>query len=189
MDETTGRLSHLTRAAALTIALLAVSGCTDGTDPAAMTPTTSPSVPIAAPTPDASASIAAALAADEAALPMPSDQIAEWAAASVPQPGEGGAAASFHGWISRTNGPSTSTEYSSLPAGSYEVVLACRGDSALQADFSSTDGTAVASAQCTGGSLTIPLTTPSPGLKMSLTLPEGGTPTVWAASFTATPAT
>ncbi len=189
MDEMTRRLSHPTRAALLTIGILAVTGCTDGADPATTsTPPASPSRPAAAPTPDTSASIAAALAADEAALPMPSDRIAAWAAESVPQPGEGGAAAGFHGWISQTNGPRTSSEFSSLPTGTYEVVLACRGDSVLQADLATSDGNAVASALCTDERVAIPVATASAGLRLTLTLDENGAPTTWAASFTATPA-
>ncbi len=189
MDETIRRLGHPIRVTALMIGLIAMTGCTNGTIPDANLPTTSTSASQAAPTPDVSASIAAALAADEAALPMPVDRIAAWAEASVPQPGEGGAAASFHGWISQTNGPRTSSQFSTLPAGTYSVAFACRGDSDLQADLTDTDGTVLSSTSCTNGILTIPATTQTPGLRISLALDEDGAPTTWAASFTATPAT
>lgn len=189
MDEKTGRLAHRTRAALFAAGLLALTGCTSGATTAPSTPTASAPASATAPTPNASASIAAALAAEEAALPMPSDRIADWAATSVPQPGDGGALASFHGWTGQTNGPRTSSEFSSLPAGSYQVSFACRGDSVLQVDLSSSEGNAVASAICTDETFVIPVTTTSPGLKVALALSDDGAPTVWATSFVAAPGT
>lgn len=186
MDGTRERRNPLIVVAA--VGFVALTGCTGE---AAPSPAVSPDavVPSAAPTPGASASIEAALDADRAALPLSENRIGEWADAAVAATDEESIEAVFRGWISQTNGPSFVAEYSTLDSGSYEIVFACRGDSTLTVEYTTSDLTPVGTARCSDSTVATSVTTPSAGLRAQLRLDGDGSPTVWAASFRATPET
>ena len=76
-----------------------------------------------------------------------------------------------------------------LDPGSYEIVFACRGDSTLTVEYTTSDLTPVGTASCSDNTVTTSVATPSTGLRAQLRLDDGGAPTVWAAAFHATPET
>lgn len=162
--------------ALLTIGV-ALAGCT-GEAPDAETqpsPSTTPA-PASSPTPTAGAET------DEAMLPLPVDEIGDWAATAVPVPDTGTGAGPFSGWMSAHTSAHHRTDFRSLEPGTFQAQIACRGEGTITVSAGQIDAEASAGpVACTNETIAFDVVTTETGASILLDL--DGDPTVYAVSL------
>lgn len=175
--------THKTRSMIGVFALVGISlvGCTaQPTEVETPRPsaTVSPS-PSPTPTPDA--------AGDEALLPMPVEDIRDWATTAVPAStgGTGTGTGVLSGWLSQNTSAHHLTTFSSLAPGTYQGQIACRGAGTItlgagEVDSDPSSGPIV----CADGTTAFDVTIEQTG--MSVVLDLEGDPTVYALSLVRT---
>lgn len=164
----------LTIGALLTIGA-ALAGCTGApTDAETSAPPASAPTSTATPTPDAES--------DEALLPMPVDEIADWAETAVPASDTGPGAGTFSGWMSEHTSAHHVTDFSSVESGSFQGQIACRGEGAITLGAGDLDAEPSSDAiTCENATIAFDVTTTDTG--MSIVLDLEGAPTVYAVSL------
>ncbi|WP_382306587.1 hypothetical protein [Herbiconiux sp. UC225_62] len=170
-------------------ALVALSGCTttapsDADDRPTLSETRSPE-----PSPDPTA-VAEALAAEDAkSLPMPQDDIQDWAARTVPNSDSESYFAGFSGWLSEHSSPRLNNTVTTAPAGRYTVSIACLGGGPLGVSVQQLDQSEVGATlrPCDGTVQTIDIETASEGISTVLTNPLTSDPAVFAVTFETAP--
>ncbi|MGJ0389932.1 hypothetical protein [Microbacterium sp. CGR1] len=153
---------------------VALAGCTG--EPVA-SPTGSPSPSTPAPTPTQNAADA-----DEALLPMPVDEIRDWAETAVPNTGDNGPSPILSGWLSENTSAHHVTDLTTQAAGAYQAQLACRGDGILTLTAGELD--AEPSAEpivCANETIAFDITTAATGMQIVMDL--DGDPTIYALSL------
>lgn len=176
---------RITAVAACAAAALAVSGCTasgDGTAPSAgPTEIADPTA-----TPDPTAAAEAAAAADEALLPIPADDITDWAKKAVPGNEVEGYLGTFSGWISERSSPSQHSTFTSADPGQYVVTIACRGEGTLTISIRSVDDQPIGDGvACTNSTIAFERQSTGDGVGFRLT--GVGAPSIYAISFQRVP--
>lgn len=174
------RISGATIAAA---ALVTLTAC--AAEPEAPEVAESSSAP-AIPTPsvDPTAAAMAAAAADEKLLPLPVDEIGEWAKTAVPGVETEGHQSSYSGWLSEHSSPRLINTDRTIDAGTYQVQLACRGEGTITVSVHPLDtepDTGDEPIVCQNSTIAFDASTPAPGLVSEFTL--DGAPTIYALSF------
>jgi hypothetical protein len=148
-------------------AVVSLAGCTaTGVPEASATSET----PVATPTTTASPTAAAD---GSERLPLPVDDIDDWARETLPTAGDAGYVSGFSGWLSQETSPNRSVTAQSLPAGTYTVRMACAGRSVLTVTALGVDDAELASERvdCSaGGSRDFTVTTTSEGVSTALGL-------------------
>lgn len=160
---------------------VALAGCSDepsGSGEGSPSPSASASSPASTATPDASS--------DEALLPVPVDEIADWAKTAVPGPDADGYIFGFSGWMSENSSANDVTTFTSLAPGSYQAQFACRGDGTITLTTSELDEESPSEPiVCADETIAFDVTTARTGVRFELALE--GAPTVHALSLVATP--
>ena len=174
-------------AGAAVITLTGLGACTAqgaGDDGAGSTAAASSpaSPPAAEPTPDPTATARALAAEDATRLPMPQDDIAEWAARTVPPVGSDGYLTGYSGWLSEHSTPRTTSTFQPAPAGSYTLTIACLGGGPLAVSVQELDEQEVGALEhpCDGTVQTLEVVTASPGIRTVLANPVTADPAVYA---------
>lgn len=171
------------RAATIGLILMAgvaLAGCTgepSGSSTAAPSPSPSPSASASAltATPDAAA-------ADEALLPMPVDEIRDWAETAVPSADAEGSSPILSGWLSENTSAHQKTALQSQEAGAYQAQLACRGDGILTVAAGELDHEPSAEPiVCENETIAFDITTAATGMQIVMDLE--GAPTIYALSL------
>ncbi len=156
---------------------VALAGCT-GEAPDAETqpsPSSTPA-PSSTPTPTADAET------DEAMLPLPVDEIGDWAATAVPVPDTGTGAGPFSGWMSAHTSAHHRTDFRSLEPGTFQGQIACRGEGTITVSAGQIDAEASAGpVVCTNETVAFDVVTTEAGVSILLDLE--GDPTVYAVSL------
>ncbi|WP_312169231.1 hypothetical protein [Microbacterium sp.] len=175
----------------LATAAVLLVGCTSGGADAGGegSPTPSPSASVtltATPTPTPNPSVSA----EAAELPIPPDEITEWAKTAVPGSKDEAYAAGFSGWMSASSAAHHTTDLTSMEPGSYQAQLACRGDGTITliaGELTDEPGTPVTAAPgsaepiaCTNSTIAFDITTAETGMRIELDL--DGAPTIYAVS-------
>jgi hypothetical protein len=143
------------------------------------------------PSPSASTSSSAPTAtpdaeADEALLPVPVEDIADWAKTAVPGPDADGYVFGFSGWMSENSSAHDVTTFTSLAPGSYQAQLACRGDGTITLATSELDEEPISEPiVCANETIAFDVTTARTGVRFELALE--GAPTVNAVSLVEAP--
>ncbi|QLD12497.1 hypothetical protein [Microbacterium oleivorans] len=171
--------THKTRSMIGVFALVGISlvGCTAQPSEAE---TPRPSVSVSAsPTPTADA------AGDEELLPMPVEDIRDWATTAVPSSTSVTGTGVLSGWLSQNTSAHHLTTFSSLAPGSYQGQIACRGAGTVtlgagEVDSDPSSGPVV----CADGTTAFDVTIEQTG--MSVVLDLEGDPTVYALSLVRT---
>ncbi|MCM3778736.1 hypothetical protein [Microbacterium hydrocarbonoxydans] len=133
-------------------------------------PTTSTTSPDAAPDP-----------AVAEKLPIPVDDIADWAETAVPGSDTDGYVGSLSGWLSEPSSAHYRSQFSSLEPGTYQAQIACRGDGTISASVGDLDAEpSPQPTQCTNATIAFDIMTTSTGLKVDLDLQ--GEPSIFAVS-------
>lgn len=159
-------------------ATLAVVGCAPTTD-ADQEPSPSPT---ASPSASGSPDPAAEVAAEERMLPMPPDDIADWAETAVPSSDAPGYATGWSGWMSAHTAAHHTSEFRSLAPGTYQGQIACRGDGIISLSAGDRDAEpTMEPVVCTNGTIAFDVTTSTTGMTVELGLE--GDPTIYAVSF------
>lgn len=156
---------------------LAVSGCT------AEAPDAGPSAS-ASPTPERSAAPTPGpeVAAEERMLPMPPEDIAEWAETAVPSSDAAGYATAWSGWMSAHTSAHHTSEFRSLAPGTYQGQIACRGDGTISLSAGDLEvAPTMEPVVCTNATIAFDVTTTATGMQVDLGL--DGDPTIYAVSF------
>jgi hypothetical protein len=174
-------------------ALVAVSGCStsapgDASGLPSASATRSPN-PSPTPSPDPTA-VAEALAAEDAkSLPMPEEDIQDWAARTVPTIGAENYVTSSSGWLSEHSSPRLNNTYTNAPAGRYTVSIACLGGGPLGVSLQQLDQTEVGALlhPCDGSAQTVDIETASEGISTVLTNPLTAEPAVYAVALQTIP--
>ncbi|WP_424447201.1 hypothetical protein [Microbacterium arborescens] len=119
---------------------------------------------------------------DEEQLPMPVEDIRDWAGTAVPQSSNLTGTGILSGWLSQNTSAHHVTEFASLASGSYRAQIACRGAGTitLTAGQIGSDP-AIEPLTCANGTTAFDVTIEQTGL--SVTLDLEGDPTVYALSF------
>lgn len=160
----------------LAIAALSLVGCTDRTDE----PQAEPSSSTAAPTPTDTPVDAAR--SDEQKLPIPVDEISDWADTAVPRSTDTSGTGTLAGWLSENTSPRHVTTFSSLPPGSFQAQLACRGGGVITLTAAEADDPdAGEPVTCDDSTIAFDVTTEQTGMSVVLVL--SGDPTIYAVSF------
>lgn len=158
------------------VAGMALAGCTG--EPSG-SPTGSPSPPASTPAPTAGTDGAEA---DEALLPMPVDEIRDWAATAVPSAGTDGSSPILSGWLSEHTSAHHTTDLKSQEAGAYQAQLACRGDGILTLAAGELDEEPSAEPiVCENETIAFDITTAATGMQIVMDL--DGAPTIYALSL------
>ncbi|MCG7418182.1 MULTISPECIES: hypothetical protein [Microbacterium] len=162
-----------TIAGVLILAALGLAGCS-GETPAPNTPAPTVSTASATPTSDAQS--------DEASLPLPVDEISDWAETAVP-PSEGTALTGrLAGWLSQNTSPHQRNSFETLPAGTYQAQLACRGSGTITLSAGELDDdSATATTTCTNSTIAFDVSIAGTGMTIDLDL--DGDPTIYAISL------
>lgn len=161
----------------------AASGCTAGTSEAGSSASPSAS---ASPTPTEASEPTPGpeAAAEERQLPMPLEDIADWAASAVPGPDAAGYTAGWSGWMSEHTSAHHSSDLRSIAAGTYQGQIACRGEGTITLSAGDLDGSAAsAPVTCANSTIAFDVTTSATGLQVVLDLE--GAPTIYSVSFVA----
>lgn len=159
--------------------LVTLSGCVAGSE-VAEPPAPSPSS--ATPTPDPTAAAIAAAAADEKLLPMPVEDIRDWAEAAVPGTDTEGHQSTYSGWLSQNSSRHQTNTDHTIDAGTYQVQIACRGDGTLTVSVHPIDAEPEAEpVVCQNSTIAFDAATATPGLVSELSV--DGAPTIYALSF------
>ena len=139
------------------------------------------------PSPSASSSSATPTAApdaeaDEALLPVPVEDIADWAKTAVAGPDSDGYVFGFSGWMSENSSANDVTTFTSLAPGAYQAQLACRGDGIITLTTSELDEDSRSEPiVCANETIAFDVTTARTGVRFELALE--GAPTVHALSL------
>ncbi|WP_431796020.1 hypothetical protein [Microbacterium enclense] len=167
-----------TIAGVLTLAVLSLAACS-GETPTLDTP--SPTVSAVSPTPTPDAQSAAARS-DEAKLPLPAEGISDWAETAVP-PSEGTALTGrLSGWLSQNTSPHQRNSFATLPAGTYQAQLACRGMGTITMSAGELeDHSSTATTTCTDSTVAIDVSIAGTGMTIDLQLE--GDPSIYAVSL------
>ncbi len=162
------------------LAGVALAGCTAGpSDSASGSPSPSVTTPAPTPTPDAAK-------ADEALLPLPVDEISDWADTAVPGKDADGYSAGLSGWLSANTSAHQKSTLASQPAGVYQAQIACRGDGVLTVTAGDVDGDESAPAiVCENETVAFDIATSATGMQFVMDL--DGAPTIYALSLIALP--
>lgn len=153
----------------------------DGSGSPSPTASATPSM-TATPTPTPNPSVSA----EAAELPIPPDEIADWAKTAVPGSEEEAYATGFSGWMSASTAAHHRTDFRSIEPGSYQAQLACRGEGTITliagelTDESELDGAGEPIA-CTNSTIAFDVTTTGTGMRIDLDL--DGAPTIYAISL------
>lgn len=138
----------------------------------------SPSAPPSSPASTATANAEA----DEALLPVPVEEIADWAKNAVPGGDADGYVFGFSGWMSENSSANDVTTFTSLAPGSYQAQFACRGDGAITLTTSELDEEPISEPiVCTNETIAFDVTNARTGVRFELALE--GAPTVHAMSL------
>ncbi|WP_378144311.1 hypothetical protein ACFJGV_12655 [Cnuibacter sp. UC19_7] len=171
--------------AAMILAAGTLSSCVGSTDDtdvqtAAATP---PSDAETTPTPDPTAVAEQLAAAEEARLPIPADDIADWADGAVPASGSPGHQGTSSGWMSEHSAQQLVSTNTTLEPGSYQLQLACRGEGTITATVTTIDGASAGEGTaCSNATIAFDAVIPQAGLVT--TLQHDGDPTIYALSIT-----
>ena len=117
-------------------------------------------------------------------LPVPVDDIRDWAAETVPTGGDDGYVSGFSGWLSQQTSRNLSSFDRTLPAGSYTVTVACTGGSTLSVRMLAADESELAAVDLdcsTAPTQALEVTTPSEGAYTDLALDSA--PVNYAVAF------
>lgn len=157
---------------------VALAGCTgepSGSGEVSPSASASASSPSPTATPDAEA--------DEALLPVPVEEIADWAKSAVAGPDADGYVFGFSGWMSENSSANNVTTFTSLAPGAYQAQLACRGDSTITLTTSELDDEDSRSEpiMCANETIAFDVTNARTGVRFELALE--GAPTVHAVSL------
>lgn len=171
----------------LATAAVLLVGCTGGSADAGGEGSGSPS-PSASATPSLSATPASnpSASAEEAQLPIPPDEIADWAKDAVPGAEDDAYASGFSGWMSASTSAHHRTDLRSIEPGSYQGQLACRGDGTITltagglTDEPEVDG-ASAPISCANSTIAFDVVTTDTGMRIDLD--HDGAPTIYAVSL------
>lgn len=156
-------------------ATVGVVGCTSDTDDEYVE-SPAPTVSATA-VPDPGPDIAAA----EEKLPIPPDEIAEWASTAVPGPGTDGHVSSFSGWLSDATSAHYVSRFQSLEPGAYQAQIACRGEGTISAYGGELDAEpSPQPTECANATIAFDITTT--GVGMELVLDLEGDPSIYAVS-------
>lgn len=156
------------------VALAGCSGEPSAEGEGSPSPSASASSPTPTPTPDAEA--------DEALLPVPVEDIADWAKTAVPGPDADGYVFGFSGWMSENSSAHDVTSFTSLPPGSYQAQFACRGDGTITLATSELDEEPISEPiVCANETIAFDVTNARTGVRFELALE--GAPTVNAVSL------
>lgn len=163
------------------VAGIALAGCTGE-------PSASPSGPASgSPSPSASTpaptSTGDAAAADKALLPMPVEEIKDWAETAVPGADAEGAGPILSGWLSENTSPHHKTFLKSQEAGAYQAQLACRGDGTITLTAGELDEEQPSAEPivCDDETIAFDVTTAATGMQIVMDLE--GAPTIYALSL------
>jgi len=156
-------------------AMVGVVGCTPTAD-AERDASPAPSATTAA-TPDPTPDPAAA-----EKLPIPVDEIPDWAKTVVQGSDADGYVGSLSGWLSEPSSAHYRSQFSSHEPGTYQAQIACRGDGTISASGGDLDAEPPANpTQCTNATIAFDITTTSTGLKVDLDLQ--GDPSIFSVSL------
>lgn len=158
------------------VAGVALAGCTgEASGPASESPSPSASPPALTATPDAAK-------ADEALLPIPVDEIRDWADTAVPHTGAAGSTPILSGWLSENTSAHHTTELKSQEAGAYQAQFACRGDGIITLTAGDVGeeppGEPIV---CENETIAFDITTTATGMQIVMDLE--GAPTIYAVSL------
>jgi hypothetical protein len=139
----------------------------------------------ASPAPSASVTTSPEPTPDPAAaekLPLPVDEIPDWAETAVPGSETDGYVGSLSGWLSEPLSAHYMSRFQSLEPGIYQAQIACRGDGTISASGGDLDAEpSPQPTQCTNATIAFDITTTSTGLKVELDLQ--GEPSIFAVSL------
>lgn len=156
------------------VALAGCSGEPSGEGEGTPSPSASSSSPAPTATPGAEA--------DEALLPVPVEEIPDWAKTAVPGGDADGYVFGFSGWMSENSSANDVTTHTSLAPGSYQAQFACRGDGTITLMISELDeGDPSEPIVCANETIAFDVTTARTGVRFELALE--GAPTVHALSL------
>ncbi|WP_368498603.1 hypothetical protein [Herbiconiux sp. A18JL235] len=184
MNSTTSTTSFRTAGslAAVLLTAGALSACVapdvgdDSATPSASTPSAE-AAPSTTPTPTRDPLVDA----EEAQLPLPADEIADWAREAVPAPGSPGHQNTSSGWMSEHSAQQLTSTNTTLESGDYQLQLACRGEGTITATVTTLDGASAGEGTvCSNATIAFDATIPEQGLVT--TLVHEGAPTIYALS-------
>jgi hypothetical protein len=164
---------------ALALAAVGVAGCTAQTTDAASSPppvaSQAPSLsPTPAPTDDASS--------DEALLPIPVDEIGDWAETAVPPSESGALTGRLTGWMSQNTSPHQRNSFGFLEPGDYQGQLACRGGGTIVLSAGELDSESLAdTVSCDNSTIAFDVSIAQTGMTIDLDLE--GDPSIYAVSL------
>lgn len=155
---------------------VALAGCTgEPSGSSAGSPSPSSSIPEPTATPDRAG-------ADEALLPMPVDEIADWAKTAVPNSTADAYSAGLSGWLSENTSAHHKSTLQSQEPGAYLAQLACRGDGTITLSAGQIDEEPSAEpVVCENETIAFDVTTTAIGMQILLDLE--GPPSVYALSL------
>ncbi|MFN3950726.1 hypothetical protein [Microbacterium sp.] len=180
--------------AAVLLTTIALAGCTGGSADAepSQTPATT-----AVPAPDASSETPGSTAegadaeADAALLPIPVDDIREWAETAVPAPSAGTGAGALSGWLSQNTSSNQKNTFASVEPGTFQGQIACRGEGTITVAAGEVEGegegdlegdSALEPVTCRNSTIAFDVTTTRQGVRIDLGLE--GAPAMYAVSLT-----
>lgn len=119
---------------------------------------------------------------DEALLPMPVEDIEDWAQSAVPGSEDPDYVFGFSGWMSENSSANEVTRFTSLEPGSYQAQLACRGESTITLTASELEEEPTQDPiVCSNETIAFDVTTTRTGVQFELALE--GAPTIHAVSL------
>jgi hypothetical protein len=162
---------------ALALAAVGVVGCTaQTTDAASSMPPVASQAPSLSPTPTDDAS------SDEAMLPIPVDEIGDWAETAVPPSDSGPLTGRLTGWMSENTSPHQRTSYEFLEPGNYQGQIACRGAGTIVLSAGELGGESPAdTVSCDNSTIAFDVSTTQTGMTIDLDLE--GDPSIYAVSL------
>ncbi len=176
MRSTTKRQAAPLAAAAFLVFSLA--GCTG---PVADGEVAEPSASVGS-TPSPSPTPTSDARTDEEQLPLPVDEIADWAETAVPRSSDTTGMGTLSGWLSQHTSAHQTSQFSSLPAGTYQAQVACRGAGTITVTAGPVDGASPSEpVTCENSTIAFDVTIDQPG--MSVTMDLAGDPTIYALTF------
>lgn len=154
-----------------------LAGCTgEPASPASPSPSASSAAPTSTPTPGAAAE------AEEALLPMPVEDIADWAKTAVPGSDAEGFAAGLSGWLGEKSSARQTSTLKSLAPGAYQAQIACRGEGVITVTTGEVDGEdASEPITCANETIAFDATTTATGMQVRVELE--GAPSIFAFSL------
>jgi hypothetical protein len=161
--------------AALALTAVGVAGCTAQTTNADSPPPVVSETPSPTPTDDARA--------DEAMLPIPVDEIGDWAETAVPPSDSGALTGRLTGWMSQNTSPHQRNSFEFLEAGDYQGQLACRGGGTIVLSAGELGSESLAdTVSCDNSTIAFGVSISQTGMTIDLDLE--GDPSIYAVSLT-----